>query len=305
MAWRIVVVTQPSSLAYKHQALRVQQDQGNVSIPLEDIAVVVIDNPEVTLTAGLLSAMASKGIASITVGVDHHPNGVHLPLLPHSRPLKVLRAQMKLSLPRQKRLWQQVVRSKISNQAAVLTVNGHVSGGRTLRGLADRVRSGDSGNLESQASRLYFPTLFGPGFKRSSAILVNSALNYCYAVVRAAIARSLVAYGFIPTLGLHHSNEQNAFNLADDLIEPFRPLVDAHVFEAFTNESERVLDTEDKALLINVLLLETTLPAETGATQRCSILAAIDATVVSLVRSLKRSGKLLDLPVYTGKAFVS
>lgn len=298
MAWRSVVITQPARLALKQRALQVEQDAGTVRVPLEDISVLVIDQPQVSLTAQLLSACAASQIAVITVGPDHHPNGVLLPHLPHSRGLKVMRAQLDMSLPRRKQLWRHIVQRKIRNQAAVLSLHGHDVPARQLIRLASEVRSGDAGHHEAQAARLHFRHLFGEGFTRAQDRLHNAALNYGYSLVRSALARSLVAYGFLTAFGLHHKSEQNAFNLADDLLEPFRPIVDQHVLMNFpADDEERDLNRDDKACLVNLLHEDIAQSQDDHTMGRSSVLAAVDASVISLSQRLTDQETYLTLPI--------
>lgn len=301
MGWRSVVIGNPAQLDFHQRALRVRQDGNTAHVPLEDISVLLIEHPQVTLTSALLSALADAQVAVLTVGADHHPNGVLLPYLPHSRALKVMRAQLDISLPAQKRLWQTIVQQKIRNQAAVLARHTEADRDtRSLLAMADDVRSGDVDNLEGQAAQRYFRALWGDDFTRNQPRFVNAALNYGYAVIRAAIARSLVAYGFLPAFGVHHRNEQNAFNLADDLIEPYRPLVDAHVLRSWPLEPERELSPKDKQQLIALLHLDiaTTITRQT-------LLAAVDSNVVSLSQWLEHASPatfvmpmLTSLPIH-------
>lgn len=259
MGWRSVVIANPASLDFHHNALRIAQADQVAQIPLEDISVLIIDHSQVTLTAYLLAACADAQIAVLTVGPDHHPNGVLLPFLPHSRALKVMRAQLAQSLPAQKRAWQVIVRQKITNQAAILAHKWpeNTRGINLLLAMSEAVRSGDPDNIEAQAAQRYFSALWDKNFTRNQQRFYNAALNYGYTVIRAAIARSLVSYGFLPAFGLHHRNEQNAFNLADDLIEPYRPLVDAHILNTWPQEPKRELEPRDKRDLIAFLHQDT------------------------------------------------
>jgi len=289
MGWRSVVINNPASLDFHHNALRIEQSGQVAQVPLEDISVLVIDNPQVTLTAYLLSACADAQIAVLTVGADHHPNGVLLPFLPHSRALKVMRAQLAQSLPAQKRAWQTIVRQKIRNQAAVLACHrtGSPFDSRTLIAMCDAVRSGDADNMEAQAAQRYFRTLWGLDFNRNQLRFYNAALNYGYAVIRAALARNLCSYGFLPAFGLHHRSEQNAFNLADDLIEPYRPLIDTHILSAWPREPEREMTPSDKHHLVSLLHQGATLTQQFAPQAYNTVLAAIESTVISLAQWLE------------------
>lgn len=298
MGWRSVVIGNPAQLDFHQRALRVQQEGNTAHVTLEDISVLLIEHPQVTLTSALLSALADAQVVVLTVGVNHHPNGVLLPYLPHSRTLKVMRAQLDASLPSQKRLWQTIVQQKIRNQAAVLSLHTNAErDARALLAMADDVRSGDTDNLEGQAAQRYFRTLWGEDFTRNQPRFVNASLNYGYAVVRAAIARSLVAYGFLPAFGIHHRSEQNAFNLADDLIEPYRPLVDAHVLKNWPLEPERELAPKDKQHLVGLLHRDIT-----TSKARQTLLAAVESSVVSLSQWLEcASPAVFVMPVLTGQ----
>ena len=297
MAWRSVMVSRPSYLKLKQKALRVEQDDGEVSIPLEDVSVLLLDNPQITVTTQLLSACAAQQIAVIFIGENHHPNGVMLPYLPHSRALKVMKAQLAMGQPQKKRLWQGLVRQKIHNQSEVLHQYRDKRIGRRLAALAREVKSGDSDNAEAQASQLYFPALFGQRFSRKQERFHNAALNYGYSVIRAALARNLVSYGFIMAIGLHHHNEQNSFNLADDVIEPFRPILDAYVLIHFPDEEGAVLKPSHKPTLVNILHQDISMVDSDGVQTHSSLLAATEAIVVSLCQRLNDSGHQLHLPI--------
>jgi len=214
VGWRSVVISQPARLSLSHRALLIEQEAGKAQVPLEDISVLVLDQPQVNLTAALLAALAAEQIAVLTVGGDHHPNGVLLPFLPHSRSLKIMRAQFALTPAHQKRMWQRIVRQKVANQAAVLRQQGQADCANRLQTLLARIKVGDPDNIEAQAARLYFPALFGLDFFRGQERFYNAALNYGYATVRAAIARTLVGYGFLPAFGFHHCSELNKIGRA-------------------------------------------------------------------------------------------
>jgi len=285
VGWRSVVIANPAALTLEDRALTIVQGANTARVMLEDISVLVLDHAQISLTAPLLSACAEAQIAVLTVNASHLPNGVLMPYLPHSRALKVMSAQLALGQPARKRLWQRIVRFKISNQAAMLDRAAKNDDARRLRQLARDVRSGDPDNCEAQAAQIYFRGLFNPQFHRGQTRFHNAALNYGYAVVRAAIARTLTGYGFLPAFGLFHHSEQNAFNLADDLIEPYRPLVDAGVLTHYPEEPDRDLEPADKGRLVALLHEDVTLSSH-GASSvdggRCTLLAAIEATVSGL-----------------------
>jgi CRISPR-associated protein Cas1 len=296
MGWRSVIITQPAYLSLAVHALQIRQGEQQAQIPLEDISVLVIDHAQTTLTGQLLTACAEHQICVITVDATHHPNGVYLPFLPHTRALKVMRAQIALTAPARKQLHKALIQQKIQNQAAVLACHGHEEAARYLQKMAGAVRSGDPDNKEAQAAQAYFTALFGMDFQRRNERFHNSALNYTYAVVRATIARGLVSYGFLPAFGLFHRNEQNAFNLADDLIEPFRAFADAWVLRHFPAEREDDLNRDDKAVLVALLHEDIVLNRheEGGA---CTMLAAIEAVIISLGRIVQGSSdESLNLP---------
>lgn len=296
MTWRSVIIANPARLSYQHRALVVEQQGQSVSVPLEDIAALVLEHQQVVLTVPLLSACAEAGIAVITVDAAHTPNGVLLPYLQHSRTLQVMRRQLALRAPLKKRLWQGIVKRKLINQAALLRRRGQTDTAARLMRLAGQVRSGDPGNLEAQGAQAYFPALFGVDFTRGQGRFYNAALNYAYSIVRSALARSLVGYGFLPAFGIHHHSEQNAFNLADDLFEPYRAVTDAWVLRHYPEEPGRELEPGDKAILAGVLNHDAPRLAATEYQGRSSLLALIEATVISLGQRLQDAGSVLVLP---------
>lgn len=296
MTWRSVMISRPAILRREKFALLIEQEQ-TARVPFEDIAVIVLNHREITLTHPVLSACGEYGIGLFSTGPNHHPNGVFMPFLPHSRGTRMLRLQLDLGRPAAKRAWQAIIQAKIGNQATCLELTDN-AGAERLESLARRVRSGDPDNLESQASGVYFRALFGNSFHRGQPLWINAALDYGYTVFRAAIARGLVAHGFLPALGLFHASEQNAFNLADDLIEPFRPLVDLHVFKHRTGHDLDELQPADKAALVGLLNVDMAMPRGT-----MSALSSIEQAVESLARIYEGGNAgLLELPQLIGLA---
>ncbi len=292
MGWRSVMISRPARLRREHYSLAIEQEK-TAYVPFEDIAVIVLNHQEVVLTHPVLSACAEYGISLYATGSNHQPSGVFLPFLAHTRTTRLMRQQLDISRPLVKQAWARIIRAKIENQARCLRLAGR-TGAERLDSLAHRVRSGDSENLEGQAAAWYFVQLFGQGFQRSSERWTNAALDYGYAILRGAIARGLVAHGLHPPIGLFHSSEQNAFNLADDLIEAFRPLVDLHVFRHHAT-TEGDLNPQDKAALIALLNVDMAMPQG-----RMSALSAIEYTVESLVRLFEDENSALELPILIG-----
>lgn len=292
MGWRSIMISRPAKLRREHYSLAIEQEE-TAFVPFEDIAVIVLNHREINLSHPVLSACAEYGIGLYATGTNHQPSGVFLPFLQHSRTTRLLRLQLDISRPFAKQAWANIVRRKIENQAACLRLAGK-KGFDRLDSYARRVRSGDLDNLEGQAAAFYFVQLFGRGFHRSEERWTNAALDYGYAVLRGAIARGLVAHGLHPTIGLFHDSEQNAFNLADDLIEPFRPLVDLHVAKN-PSDGNGELSPSDKVALVALLNVDVSMPQG-----YMSVLSAIEYAVESLARLFELDDSNLELPTLIG-----
>jgi CRISPR-associated protein Cas1 len=292
MAWRGVHLIRPARLSLADGQMVVAQDAEEVRLALEDIAWVVIDTPQATLTSALLSACMEAGIALVTTDARHTPSGLTLPFHRHHRQAHVAAIQLAVAKPLRKRLWARIVAAKIRNQAAVLERCGRPSAPLAL--MVRRVASGDPANVEAQAARLYWSRLFTKFVREDAADRRNMLLNYGYAVLRAGVARALVAAGLLPALGLHHAGGANAFNLADDLLEPFRPFVDEKVWRLSDAGRMRGGEPalEDRHVLAALLLDEALLGRE-----RVTLLVAAEHAAESLVRALEgHSAVLLLLP---------
>ncbi|MGH6855201.1 MAG: type II CRISPR-associated endonuclease Cas1 [Aestuariivirga sp.] len=292
MAWKGVHISRPARLSYKDTQLVVAQDEGEVVMPVEDVAWILLDSNQVTLTASLVSACMEAGVAIIFSDARHTPSGMTLPFHRHHRQSAIAALQMGLTMPLKKRLWQALVIAKIENQSTCLATCGKSSD--SVSAMAKLVVSGDPENVEARAAREYWSLLFRDFIRGNEGDLRNKMLNYGYAVVRAAIARALVASGLLPCFGLFHDSAANAFNLADDLFEPFRPLVDAKVFamsEAGT-KGDGELTVEHRRALAGILNDDTRLTDET-----VSVLIATERAAESLVRAMEGSSPaLLCLP---------
>jgi CRISPR-associated protein Cas1 len=226
MGWRILHLIKPCKISVKNRQLLYESlADGKATIPIEDLSVIILDTSHITLTAALLAELASFGVVMFSCDRTHQPSGVFFPFHEHSRYSEIAHMQISITEPLKKRLWSEVVRQKIINQAAVLSLSDK-SNADILTSIAGRVQSGDSDNREGYAASIYWKSLFD-NFKRSDdKDLRNAALNYGYAVMRGCVARNIVAAGLIPCFGIHHSSGLNQFNLVDDLMEAFRPFVD-------------------------------------------------------------------------------
>lgn len=292
VVWRSIMISRPARLRREHFSLVIEQEE-TAFVPFEDIAVIVLDHQQITLTHPMLSACAEYGIGLYATGSNHQPAGVFVPFLQHSRATRMLRKQLGVSRPSAKQAWAAIVRRKIENQASCLRLCDR-DGADRLDSYARRVRSGDSDRLEGQAAAFYFRRLFGASFDRSQEIWINAALNYGYAILRGSITRGLVAHGLLPAIGLFHSSEQNAFNLADDLIEPFRPLVDLFVAKQNFAVGAELLAAE-KQSLVRLLNVDVGMPQGTMST-----LSAIEYAVESLARLYEDGTAELHLPKLLG-----
>jgi len=259
-------------------------------IPAEDIGLLVVDHIQTTYTHSVLATLVASGAAVVICGDDHLPVGLLLPMSSHTEQVWRVADQIDCSTVLRKQLWQRLVRAKIEAQARNLSPDTPQRA--TLTALARRVRSGDAGNLEAQGARIYWQALFPPTanwrFKRSpgsghDATPPNNLLDYGYAILRAAVARALVGAGLMPVIGIQHSNRSNAFCLADDLVEPLRPMIDRRVKRLF--EAGRVaLDQPTKAELLLVL----TASVQTGVGDSTTV-GPLDAALTRYAASLAQS----------------
>ena len=237
----------------------VLKEQAERTIPVEDIGVVVLDHRRITITSGALDALLENNCAVITCNAQGHPVGLLLPLSGNTLQSERFREQIDSSLPLRKQLWQQTIKQKIANQAAVLrSVTGKDE--KCMQVWAEQVRSGDPDNIEARAAAHYWQHLFPqlPHFVRArEGEPPNNLLNYGYAILRAVVARALVGSGLLPTLGIHHHNRYNAYCLADDIMEPYRPYVDRLVLNIIrTNGVVDQLTRELKSQLLVIPALD-------------------------------------------------
>jgi CRISP-associated protein Cas1 len=246
----------PASLSVSNSLLSVRFGKEEpITIPLSDLAVVIVSHPQVHYTHAVLSGLALAGAMFVTCDEKHLPVSMMLPLVTHSLQTERFAAQAGLPLPVRKRLWQQIAKAKILAQARLL--EERTGEGAGLAALAGKVRSGDPANVEARAARFYWQRVFGDfEFRRDREQEgLNACLNYGYSVLRALVARAICGAGLHPSLSVHHHNRYDTFCLADDLMEPFRPVVDRVAARLLDERGPAVpLDRDSKKILIEALL---------------------------------------------------
>lgn len=248
--WRTVIIGKGERLTVRNGSLCVTCGEDESLVPLADIYAVVIDNRAALISVNALASLAECGAHVFFCNEKHAPVGVALPFNTHFRPLAVIRRQLAMTEEEKDAVWQRLVREKIFNQARCLQFAGVKREKVTeLLALAENVLPGDAKGLEAVAAKKYFQALFGYGFTRRGGGVLNAALNYGYAVLRSSVAKTLTAYGFNCVLGLHHRSEKNPFNLADDFMEPFRPMVDLWVDSNNEDLFEELSKSNRKGLL--------------------------------------------------------
>ena len=264
-----------------------------VTKPIEDIGVVVLDHKQITITSGALEALLENNCAIITCDSKSMPIGLMLPLYGNTTQNERFRQQLDASLPLMKQLWQQTIKAKIENQAVVLKEYSDVET-KCMNVWAADVKSGDSNNLEARAAAYYWKNLFQiEGFTRDrDGIPPNNLLNYGYAILRAVVARGLVVSGLLPTLGIHHHNRYNAYCLADDVMEPYRPYVDRLVCGMIKQGVDYTeLTKELKAQLLTIPVLETHI-----AVKRSPLMVAVGQTTASLYKCFSGELRKISYP---------
>lgn len=258
-------------------------------VPLDDISVLIANAHGISYTTNLMVALAQRGVSVIFCDASHRPAAWLWPMDGHHAQAGRMRAQVAMSRPTAKRIWQRLVRAKIDRQAMTLAAMGRPDSGLHL--LAKRVRSGDPNNVEAQAARRYWPRLLGTSFRRvADGDPPNGLLNYGYAVLRAATARAVACAGLHPSIGVHHRNTANAFCLVDDLIEPFRPLVDLLVARLVATGSTDVAP-ESKRFLAQITALDLATALGRTPLQTC-----LDRLAGSLAAIFEGRARDLDLP---------
>ena len=293
----------PCYLSQKDMQLKIQipANEENpadriTSVPIEDIGIIILDNPQITVTQTVMSSLLENNSAIITCATNHLPAGMMLPLSGNTIQSERYAAQIKASLPLKKLLWKQTIAQKIKNQAVVLEREGKPAA--NMRKWVEQVNSGDTKNLEARAAVYYWKNIFQqyPDFLRSrEGLFPNNLLNYGYAILRAIAARSLVGSGLLPTLGIHHHNRYNAFCLADDIMEPYRPFVDTLVLNVLQNEPESELLTPVlKKRFLGIPVIDVMIDKEESP-----LMIAMQRTTASLAKCFSGEQRTIIYPGYS------
>lgn len=295
MIGRIVEVADDRRHLFMNRGFMVVQDSEGErkelgQVPLDDIAAVIANAHGLSYTNNLLVALSERGAPFVLCAANHNAVGMLLPINGNFEQAKRIEAQIAASLPTHKRLWATVVRSKLEQQAAALEATGAPTA--PLTALIGKVKSGDPENLEAQGAQRYWRLLFGDAFRRDQdGGGVNGLLNYGYTVLRACTARSVIAAGLHPSIGLHHSNDNNAMRLVDDVMEPFRPVIDLKVWHLRRNGEDQVTPDTKRAL---VRTLYDDMQTDAGATP---VMVCTQKLATSLAQVYLGERDKLDLPL--------
>jgi CRISP-associated protein Cas1 len=295
MIGRIVEVADDKRHLFMHRGFMVVQDSEGArkelgQVPLDDIAAVIANAHGITYTNNLLIALAERGAPFVLCAANHNAVGMLLPIEGNFEQSKRIEAQIAASVPTHKRLWAAVVRSKLEQQAAALEATGGPTA--PLTALVAKVKSGDPENIEAQGARRYWGLLFGESFRRDQdGAGLNAMLNYGYTVMRSATARAVIAAGLHPSIGLHHSNDNNAMRLVDDLMEPFRPVIDLKVWQLKNNQEDSITPDTKRAL---VRTLYDDMQTGAGATP---VMVCMQKLATSLAQVYLGERERLELPL--------
>lgn len=295
MIKQTLMFTSPVYLSLKDQQMVItfKDSQDAVTRPIEDIGFVVIENPQVSISVPLLNELADNNVSVVFCDKKQMPKTMLMTLEGNTTQQESYKYQMDASAPLKKNVWKQLVESKIRNQALLLNKVG--KNGDALKPYYMNVKSGDTDNREGAAAREYWRCIFEDGFKRErEGLPPNNLLNYGYAILRAAVARALIGSGLYPAFGVFHRNRYNAFPLADDVMEPYRPFVDENVYHLYYDGAANELNTESKGKLLRVLLSDVKMGKVTRPLEN-----ALSLTTASLLRMFKGETDKLSLPMIT------
>lgn len=290
MIKKSILIESRSSITTKNFQLVIESEIRQSTIPIEDIGVLVLDNPEIYISLPAMNLLIENNSSVIICTKNHLPNGMFLNLNSHHIQQEIFKNQINASLPLKKILWQQTIVEKIKNQGQMLQ---KVTGKKNhFEYLASKVLSGDTSNMEGVAAQQYWKDFFEIDFKRERfGDYPNNFLNYGYAILRAATARALSGSGLLCTLGIHHKSKYNAFALADDIMEPFRPLVDQKVIEIMQNYEEQELNTQIKSELLQILTTTVYFKEE-----KSPLMVALQKTSSSLQQCFTGDRKKIKYP---------
>ena len=290
MLKKSLLLENKASISTKNLQLVIKTETRESTIPIEDIGYLVIDHPEIYLSIPALNLLIDNNTAVIICNTNHLPNGMFLNLNSHHIQQEIFKNQINASAPLKKQLWQQTITEKITNQGILL--QKITAKTNNFEFLASKVLSGDSSNMEGVAANFYWKVFFEQKFKRERfGDYPNNFLNYGYAILRAATARALSGSGLLNTLGIHHKSKYNAFALADDIMEPFRPIVDEKVAEIMQNYSEQELNTAIKAELLQILTRTVYFKEE-----KSPLMVALQKTASSLQQCYTGERKKIKYP---------
>ena len=289
MGFRTLEISQASEIHIKNGQLEITTGEGTALVPVEDLSLIMAHGANIRLSTMDLSILSQSKVGLITLDEKYLPTAMVLPFEGHARQSKMMHAQVSADSVKKRELWLQIIRQKIRNQSRTLSIIG-AFGAEEIAEYADKITIENADSVEALAAKAYFGR-FHEGLNQRAEDPVNSRLNYGYAVIRSYIARSLVATGFHPTFGLHHDSQLNAFNLADDLIEPYRPMVDLIAHQSI-GANLRLTKTERKTIahvLYNACMVDGI---------KMNIMSAIDTMVESLKRIiLNESTEMMKLPM--------
>lgn len=299
MIKRTLFFGNPAYLSTKNNQLVVSfpdEDREQKTIPIEDLGYIVLEHPQITITTGLIRKLVDNKTAVITCNAQHLPTGFLQPLQGHSEQTERYRHQLNASIPLKKNLWQQTVMTKIENQALHFKKLG--KNPKRLERYAKEVKTADHDNQEALAAAFYFQNLFDiPDFSRNQkGVAPNGLLNYGYAILRAVTARALISSGLLPSIGIFHSNKYNAFTLADDVMEPYRPFVDHIVWEMVeSGENIEEVSTDLKAQLLMIPAMDVFIDGKNSP-----LMNAMSRTTNSLWECFYGSSRKILYPKFHG-----
>lgn len=255
MSWRNLMIDDGDHIKVYLDNIQIYKGENKYTLPLSDIGIIVLDGMMTSITTRLLSACSSYNVVLVICDKKHLPSGMYLPFNQHSRTVKIINKQIRWSKEKKEKLWREIVKHKIYNQSKVMY---HFIKDEykylQLQEYIKEVKNGDKSNREGHAAKVYFNTIFGNDFYRDYDCIENAMMNYGYAIIRAYIARTIISYGYNPGLGVFHKSEYNAFCLADDILEIFRPVIDIYVI-SYLNNNEKVefLTQEIRVYLVGLL----------------------------------------------------